>query len=192
MQRLNIQAPSHVFVNRQNAIFERAVKKFKSDVALWIDYIDHAKRHNAHVLVGSIAARALQLHPTTPSLYILLAAHEMDVNHSPDAARKILQRALRINPDSPHLWIEYVKMELWFAEVVRRRRGVLGIHGDSMLIQDVEEDALIDLVKVVIQAALQNLNADWTDKLKSEVATYPIPDTIRDPLLVLFQSPNLC
>jgi len=44
-------------VKRQNAIFERAVKKFKSDVALWIEYIEHAKRQVAPALVGRIAAR---------------------------------------------------------------------------------------------------------------------------------------
>ena len=44
-------------MKRQNAIFERAVKKFKSDVALWVEYIEHAKRQVAPALVGRIAAR---------------------------------------------------------------------------------------------------------------------------------------
>ena len=44
-------------MKRQNAIFERAVKKFKSDVGLWVEYIEHAKRQSAPTLVGRVTAR---------------------------------------------------------------------------------------------------------------------------------------
>jgi U3 small nucleolar RNA-associated protein 6 len=44
-------------VRRQFEIFERAVKKFKSDVGLWIEYIELAKREGARGLVGRITAR---------------------------------------------------------------------------------------------------------------------------------------
>jgi U3 small nucleolar RNA-associated protein 6 len=54
---VEIQGGRHVFVKRQNAIFERAVKKFKSDVGLWIEYIEHVKRQGAHTLVGRVTAR---------------------------------------------------------------------------------------------------------------------------------------
>jgi hypothetical protein len=116
----------------------------------------------------------------------------MDVNHSPDAARKVLQRGLRINDESGELWVEYVKMEMWFAEVVRRRKGVLGLEGEGQEGMDdpeqtKEEDALLEVVKVVIEAALAKLNVQWRENLKSAVATYPVPDRIRDHLLALFQ-----
>lgn len=111
----------------------------------------------------------------------------MDVNHSPDAARKVLQRGLRINEDSGELWIEYLKMELWFAEVVRRRRDVLGIERDREQIEPEHPSETVDIVKVVIQAALAKLNVEWKHKLKSTVATYPVPDTIRNQWLPLFQ-----
>lgn len=44
-------------VKRQFDIFERAVKKFKSDVGLWIQYIELAKKEGARALVGRITAR---------------------------------------------------------------------------------------------------------------------------------------
>jgi U3 small nucleolar RNA-associated protein 6 len=72
------------------------------------------------------AHRALQLHPNTPALYILAAAHELE-HLSPAAARTLLQRGLRLNAESVPLWAEYVKMELGFAESLRRRWAVLGI-----------------------------------------------------------------
>ncbi|KAJ6495594.1 U3 small nucleolar RNA-associated protein 6-domain-containing protein [Mycena vitilis] len=116
----------YALVRRQFHIFERALKKFKADVGLWIQYIDVAKREGAHTLVGRVVARAIQLHPDTPALYILAAGHELD-HGSPSAARTLLQRGIRINPESIEMWREYVRMELAFIESLRRRWDVLGL-----------------------------------------------------------------
>ncbi|KAJ7668423.1 U3 small nucleolar RNA-associated protein 6-domain-containing protein [Mycena polygramma] len=116
----------YALVRRQFHIFERALKKFKADVGLWIQYIDVAKREGAHTLVGRVVARAIQLHPDTPALYILAAGHELD-HGSPSAARTLLQRGIRINPESVEMWREYVRMELAFIESLRRRWDVLGL-----------------------------------------------------------------
>jgi len=47
----------YALVRRQFHIFERALKKFKSDVGLWIQYIQVAKGEGARALVGRITAR---------------------------------------------------------------------------------------------------------------------------------------
>ena len=47
----------YALVRRQFHIFERALKKFKSDVGLWIQYIQVAKKEGARSLVGRITAR---------------------------------------------------------------------------------------------------------------------------------------
>ncbi|KAF9467295.1 U3 small nucleolar RNA-associated protein 6-domain-containing protein [Collybia nuda] len=117
----------YAFVRRQFHVFERALKKFKSDVGLWIQYIQVAKREGARALVGRITARALQLHPNQPALYVLAASHELD-HLSPSAARTLLQRGIRLNADSVDMWREYVRMELGFVESLRRRWDVLGIN----------------------------------------------------------------
>lgn len=58
IERLSIQGSSLInFVKRQNAIFERALKKFKSDLNLWIEYIEHAKINGSNGLLGRIATR---------------------------------------------------------------------------------------------------------------------------------------
>ncbi|KAL7281262.1 hypothetical protein ACG7TL_004570 [Trametes sanguinea] len=116
----------YALVKRQFQIFERALKKFKGDVGLWIQYIQVAKKAGARALVGRITARALQLHPNVPALYVLAASHELE-HLSPSAARALLQRGLRLNSDSVEMWREYVKMELNFVESLRRRWSVLGI-----------------------------------------------------------------
>lgn len=70
--------------------------------------------------------RALQLHPNQAGLYIIAASHELD-HLSPSAARTLLQRGIRMNPESIDIWREYVRMELGFIESLRRRWDVLGI-----------------------------------------------------------------
>lgn len=120
----------YALVRRQFHIFERALRKFKADVGLWIQYIQVAKRVGARGLVGRITARALQLHPNVPSLYVVAASHELS-HASPSAARALLQRGLRLNAHSIDLWREYVRMELHFIEGMRRRWNILGISINS-------------------------------------------------------------
>ncbi|KAF8577995.1 hypothetical protein K439DRAFT_1417545 [Ramaria rubella] len=132
VQRLDLPSTpsisSYALVRRQFHIFERALRKFKGDVALWVQYIEVARREGARALVGRISARALQLHPNEAALYILAAQHEVE-NLSPAAARALLQRGIRLNKESVGLWTEYVKFELGFVEGLRRRWGVLGVEG---------------------------------------------------------------
>ncbi|KAH9961491.1 U3 small nucleolar RNA-associated protein 6-domain-containing protein [Russula dissimulans] len=125
----------YALTRRQYRIFERALQKFKSDVSLWLQYLRVAQRTGARALAGRIAARAVQLHPRTPALYVLAAAHEL-AQGGMAAARVLLQRGLRLNAGSSvELWREYVRLELGFVESVRRRWDVLGIS----LRDDVEE-----------------------------------------------------
>ncbi|TFK54305.1 hypothetical protein OE88DRAFT_1625427 [Heliocybe sulcata] len=126
LQRLEPSISDYALVRRQFQIFERALKKFKGDVGLWIQYIELAKKEGAKALVGRITARALQLHLTHPPLYVLAAQHELS-RLSPSAARTLLQRGIRMNPESVDMWREYLKMEMGWVESVRRRWSVLGL-----------------------------------------------------------------
>ena len=89
-----------------------------------------AQRAGARALAGRVAARAVQLHPRTPALYVLAAAHEL-AHGGMGAARALLQRGLRLNAGRAELWREYVKLEMGFVEAVRRRWDVLGISLDD-------------------------------------------------------------
>lgn len=57
LPKLKSTLSDYSLVRRQFQIFERALKRFKSDVALWIQYIRVAKREGARALVGRITAR---------------------------------------------------------------------------------------------------------------------------------------
>ena len=47
----------YAIVKRVFQIFERAVRKFKGDVGLWMEYISVAEKVGARSLVGKITAR---------------------------------------------------------------------------------------------------------------------------------------
>ncbi|KIK68900.1 hypothetical protein GYMLUDRAFT_624408 [Collybiopsis luxurians FD-317 M1] len=119
------------------------------------DFALLAKKEGARSLVGRITARALQLHPKVPTLYILAASHELD-HLSPSAARSLLQRGLRLNADSVEMWTEYIKMELGFVESLRRRWDVLGITSDKrqkMQTEETYKDRFLD-----VDIADENIN----------------------------------
>ncbi|KAL4080344.1 U3 small nucleolar RNA-associated protein 6-domain-containing protein [Scleroderma yunnanense] len=149
LQRLNLPTlkatiSDYALVRRQFHIFERALRRFKADVGLWIQYIQVAQREGARSLVGRITARALQLHPNVPSLYIIAASHELS-HMSPSTARALLQRGLRLNADSIDLWREYIRMELHFIEGIRRRWNILGISLDERKLTNEDQQMEVDI-----------------------------------------------
>jgi U3 small nucleolar RNA-associated protein 6 len=95
----------------------------------------------------------VQLHPRTPALYVLAAAHEL-AHSGMGAARVLLQRGLRLNAGAPEMWREYVRLELGFVEAVRRRWDVLGIaldeSGEGERVDKAEEVAMGDAARRAI------------------------------------------
>ena len=53
----NHSISDHSIVQRQFQIFERATRKFRADVRLWVQYIDVAQRENAKQLASRVCAR---------------------------------------------------------------------------------------------------------------------------------------
>ncbi|RKP07540.1 U3 small nucleolar RNA-associated protein 6-domain-containing protein [Thamnocephalis sphaerospora] len=116
---------------RISLIFERAVRRFHGDISLWLQYAEYARQSDSPRVLSRIFARALQLHPAKPQLWIHAAAWEFEENGNIVAARAMMQRGLRFNAESKELWLEYFKLELAHVEVIRRRRIVLGVDGSK-------------------------------------------------------------
>lgn len=51
-------------VRRIHFIFERAVRKFKTDLSLWTAWLEFCRSSNSNRRLGRVVARALQIHPT--------------------------------------------------------------------------------------------------------------------------------
>ncbi|KAG8846897.1 U3 snoRNP protein [Tulasnella sp. 330] len=137
----------YCLVRAQHHTFERATRRFKDDVGLWVQYFNLAKREKSNSLAGSIAARALQLHPTSIPLYIISASHQMSLGGT-EAARTLLQRGIRLNPESIQLWTEYAKMEMEFVQQTKRElRKLKKQQKDLMEIDEVDAEELVPDVR---------------------------------------------
>jgi U3 small nucleolar RNA-associated protein 6 len=51
-------------VRRIHFIFERAVRKFKTDLGLWTAWLEFCRNSNSNRRLGRVVARALHIHPT--------------------------------------------------------------------------------------------------------------------------------
>ncbi|KAJ3349264.1 U3 snoRNP protein [Allomyces javanicus] len=107
---------------RLHHLYNRAVAKFPGDVALWLRYIDMAKKLKSYRRLGSVFARAIQLHPRNSALWILAAKWEFERNANTASARKLMQRAVHINREAKELWAEWFKMETMYVAKIRVRK----------------------------------------------------------------------
>ena len=92
----------HTCIRNIHFIFDRAVKKFKADVGLWLEWAAYAQSASSGNMLSKIYARALQIHPRNAFLWIRAAAWEFEEQRHVTAARTLLQRGLRLNPRSAH------------------------------------------------------------------------------------------
>jgi U3 small nucleolar RNA-associated protein 6 len=110
----------------------------------------------------------------------LAAQHELEQG-SPSAARNILQQGIRLNNQSIDLWCEYVKMEISWCEIFRRRWDTLGIAQDAIPKDNFGTDELSDDIK---ETRTQVLNG----AIVKEVVTNALKGTLILALLVPKQS----
>ncbi|KAK9837160.1 hypothetical protein WJX81_007266 [Elliptochloris bilobata] len=117
----------HALVRRVHFIFERATRKFRGDLALWHSWLQFCKDSRSARQMSKVLTKALQLHPTAAGLWIYAAAWEVEHNRNVAAARALMQRGLRMCKGDVQLWVEYFRLELLYAHMLRARRKVLGI-----------------------------------------------------------------
>jgi len=109
-------------------IFERALRKFRGDLELWLQYLDYCCSTSSHKAHSRALAQALQLFPRTAGLWIRAASYEFFEHSSPPAARVLMQRGLRLNgQESALLWTQYFKLEVLYVNKLRGRRVALGL-----------------------------------------------------------------
>ncbi|XP_064604672.1 U3 small nucleolar RNA-associated protein 6 homolog [Liolophura sinensis] len=150
-------------VQRIHQLFRLATTRFKDDIKLWLSHIEFAKERREKATVSRLFTNMLQIHNKKPDLWLLAAKWEFEENVNSENARSLLQRGLRFNSDSRKLWLEYYRMELLFAEKMRKRREVLG----GPLPEDETEvsDAVLQgaVARVVYQQALEAIpgKGEW-------------------------------
>ncbi|XP_064406834.1 U3 small nucleolar RNA-associated protein 6 homolog [Halichondria panicea] len=147
-------------LNRIHSLFNRALKKFKGDLKLWLQHIEFSKQCGHKVSLSRTFGRALAIHPNNPGLWVMAAKFEFEDMKDMSSARSLLQQGLRTNPQSKHLWIEYFRMELLHTDKVKKRRAVLGV--DMAESEEPSSDQFLSnkAASLVYQQAVTNIQLD--------------------------------
>ncbi|KAF1956538.1 hypothetical protein CC80DRAFT_504376 [Byssothecium circinans] len=176
------------------AIFNRGTRKFSGDLALWMQYIDFARRDKAYKRLNEIFTSVVRLHPTKPELWIYAANYFMDTQADITDARSYMQRGLRFCKNSELLWLEYAKLETIYIGKIAGRAKILGLDVDRTKKDRVEDENMIALPAItaedvnpslgkedgVDESALQNLAS-------APVLTGAIPMAIFDSAMLQFK-----
>lgn len=130
-------------VQHVHLLFVRAIRKFKGDVTLYLQHAAFCKQVKSFSRLTRIYAEAVQIHPKNVGLWIEAASNEFfgvvveeevaggqkkTVVHgggSVQNARIILQRGLRINPNSQDLWLQAFGLELHYIQKLRGRHAIM-------------------------------------------------------------------
>lgn len=107
--------------------FDRATRKFPSDLDLWLRYLALAKEHGAIKVVYKVYSKLLQLQPRNIDAWLSAAKYEFEENSNAKGARVLFQRGLKINPELLVLWLNYAQFELAYVSKLLARRQVLGL-----------------------------------------------------------------
>jgi U3 small nucleolar RNA-associated protein 6 len=122
------------------AIYNRGTRKFSGDLALWMEYIDYARKDTAYKRLNEIFTDVVRLHPTKPELWIVAANYFMESQADITNARSYMQRGLRFCKSSEQLWLEYAKLETIYVGKIAGRRRILGLDADRTKQVDVDGD----------------------------------------------------
>ena len=122
-------ASDYAVRKRVHFIFDRALRKFKADEELWLQWIGYSERTLARGRLSRTFARAIAMLPNSSALWIRAARWEIEGRQNLPGARSLLQRALRLNGTDGALWHAYFRLELLGLHRVHARREKLGLGG---------------------------------------------------------------
>src|SRR5437016_3559762 len=126
VKRFGIKSSNHAGQRRIFFILDRATRKFRGDLGLWMQYIEYARKEKAIKKLHQILTSVLRLHPTKPELWMYAARYTAD-GADMTAARSYMQRGLRFCKTSRGLWVEYAKLEMAYIAKISARRQILGL-----------------------------------------------------------------
>ncbi|GMI04563.1 hypothetical protein TrRE_jg7787 [Triparma retinervis] len=167
-------------------IFTRALRKFKSDVSMWMQYIDFAKKNDSSKKLSRIYAEALQIHPHSVPLWLSSAEWEFFSNNNAKSARVVMQRALRTVPKSEDLWLQYFNLELHYVQRMRGRREILQLEGVTA--KSMEESPLFSggIASIVYQNAVKSVpkgGLAFRLKFLEQCGTFPQTDKLEHEIM---------
>ncbi|GAB2231588.1 hypothetical protein Drorol1_Dr00010597 [Drosera rotundifolia] len=128
-------------VRRIMEVYGMAAARFKGDLGVWMEYLEFCRVKRSRRM-NKVLVQAIRFHPKVPELWIYAAAWEFDHNLNAEAARVIMQSALRACPGSEDLWVEYLRMELTYLNKLKTRKVILGEDVGSLIREDKDSDEM--------------------------------------------------
>lgn len=127
VKRLGVKSTAHAGKRRIFFVLDRATRKFQGDIALWMQYIEFARKEKAYRKLSQILTSVLRMHPTKSELWVYAAQYALDTHADMTEARSYMQRGLRFCKTSKILWLAYAKLEMIYIAKIAGRRRILGI-----------------------------------------------------------------
>lgn len=157
---------------RIHSLFDKALLKFSNDLSIWLQYIEFCKKTNAKRSLSKAFGKLIQKHAHNEEVWLLAAKHQVEYEQNMDAARSLLQKALRQHKESQNLWIEYFKLELLHVRKIKKRRDLLGVGAIDLKEADGEQPKQIDsfmhnkTAEIVYKNSLKQIPGDVSFRLK--------------------------
>lgn len=138
-KRLKIKVTSTISGQpRIFSIFDRGTKKHPGDLALWMSYLEYARKAKATKKFKTILTASIRLHPTKSELWLYAARWALEADSDIGEARSFMQRGTRFCTTTRDLWIEYAKLEMIYLLKIALRRKILGLDVDSSTVAEDE------------------------------------------------------
>lgn len=112
-------------------LWVRTLRKYRSQIDLYFQYAAFCKEQKSFTRLAACYQEAIRFHARCVPLWIEAASHEYFTNQSIQAARILLQRAIRIHKAHPQLWLQRFVLELHAAQKLKGRRRILRGPGDD-------------------------------------------------------------
>ena len=170
--------------------FVRALRKFKTDVSFWLQYIDFCKKNDSGKKLGGVYGEVLAIHPHVVGIWIDAASWEFFDNANAKNARVLLQRGLRINKTCQQLFLQYFNLEFHYIQKMRGRREILQLHGKRSKAMEESGTYNGEVPRLIFAQAIKSVPNDVAFRLKflDMCAEFPQTEEVESMILESIKS----
>ncbi|KAF6210324.1 hypothetical protein GE061_013428 [Apolygus lucorum] len=156
-------------------LFTDALRRFGSDVKIWLSYIDFCVQLQLFPAMSQSLEKMLQLHSDKPHLFVTAAQTEYNILGSMDRARMFFLNGLRLHKESELLYRESFSMELAYAKHLRKKKNQELSEEDPVtngrLAELIYESSLMNLRNIELMSDLYSISKRYSfaEKLSERI-----------------------
>ncbi|KAI6656985.1 hypothetical protein LOD99_16286 [Oopsacas minuta] len=146
--------------NHIHILFTRALRRFKSDLRIWLQYADFCKRVRHYSRLSKCITKAVRIHPRCSGLWSLGAWTALTFDSDTHAARVLLLSGIRVLPDDQHLWLQLCRLEILHTYKIQKRKTMLKLDFLKEEINDNVNEAHYKAAILVYNQAIEQIPSD--------------------------------